>query len=147
MTKIILFDVDGTLANISHRRSSLDGSKPDWKLFNSLMGEDKPNGPIVELYKTLWETQHYQLILVSGRSENQRSVTEQWLVWNEIPFDQLLMRSEGDFRPDVEIKREFLEEIRQSKNEILLAVDDRQSVVAMWRENGITCLQCDVGDF
>tara|TARA_R110002124_G_scaffold126278_4_gene285821 strand:+ start:14874 stop:15209 length:336 start_codon:yes stop_codon:yes gene_type:complete len=111
------------------------------------MGEDKPNGPIVELYKTLWETQHYQLILVSGRSENQRSVTEQWLVWNEIPFDQLLMRSEGDFRPDVEIKREFLEEIRQSKNEILLAVDDRQSVVAMWRENGITCLQCDVGDF
>jgi hypothetical protein len=115
----------------------LEGAKPNWKAFNSMMGDDVPNVAVAELYTTLWETKKYELILVSGRSEDQRTVTEQWLIWNEIPFDRLIMRPSGDFRADVEVKKEILEKIRCENKEILLAIDDRQSVVDMWRENGI----------
>jgi len=52
--KTVIFDIDGTLANIEHRRVYLYSDRPDWARFNATMGEDTPNTPIVELYKTLW---------------------------------------------------------------------------------------------
>lgn len=142
-----LFDIDGTLAKIDHRRPLVVGKKPDWKTFNSLMGDDVPNEPIVDLYRALWETKRYELILVSGRGEEFRSVTETWLTWNLIPFGKLLMRPQGDFRPDVEIKQEILDGLLSEGKTISFVVDDRDSVVEMWRRNNITCLQCAEGDF
>lgn len=97
MKPTVLFDIDGTIADIKHRRHFLYGVRPDWQSFNSKMGDDIPNLAIVSLYKTLWESQNYQLVLVSGRGEESRQVTETWLTWNSIPFDRLLMRPKGDF--------------------------------------------------
>lgn len=145
--KTIIFDIDGTLADIQHRRAFLEQEKPDWKAFNDKMGDDTPNMPVVALYKTLWDSGQYDVILTSGRSEKDRKITEQWLVWNEIPFGRLEMRQDKDSRPDYIIKQEILDRLRQEGKSILFAVDDRQQVVDMWRKNGIACLQCDVGDF
>jgi len=143
----ILFDIDGTLADIEHRRSHLNKAEPDWAAFNDEMGEDTPNKPVVDLYKTLWEHSQYELILVTGRNENARALTEQWLAWNEIPFGQMLMRPDKDYRADHLIKEEILGSLLSQGKVIVFTVDDRQQVVDMWRRNGITCLQCDVGDF
>jgi hypothetical protein len=52
-----------------------------------------------------------------------------------------------DFRPDTEIKREILSTLRAQGKDILFAMDDRQSVVDMWRASGVVCLQCAEGDF
>ena len=145
--KTILFDIDGTLANIEHRRHFLDQENPDWKSFNAEMGGDTPNVPIVALYKTLWAAGNFALILVTGRNERSREITEQWLTWNAIPFEQMLMRPDNDFRPDHLIKEEILKSLLGAGTEIEFVVDDRQQVVDMWRRNGITCLQCDVGNF
>ena len=145
--KTIIFDIDGTLANIAHRRPFLDQEKPDWKSFNEKIGDDEPHHAVVELYKTLWNSKQYDMILLSGRNEEHRKVTEQWLTWNEIPFDTLEMRADGDFRSDHIIKEEILKKLQAKGKEILFTVDDRQQVVDMWRRNGIACLQCDVGDF
>tara|TARA_R110000824_G_scaffold45358_12_gene131219 strand:+ start:1782 stop:2228 length:447 start_codon:yes stop_codon:yes gene_type:complete len=145
--KVILFDIDGTLADIAHRRGHLDQDKPDWKSFNAEMGGDTPNAPIVTLYKSLWTLNAYEVILVTGRNERSRILTEQWLVWNEIPFGQILMRPDNDFRADHIIKEEILNRLLAAGKIIEFVVDDRQQVVDMWRRNGITCLQCDIGDF
>ncbi len=145
--KVVLFDIDGTLANIEHRRGFLDQATPDWKAFNAAMGDDTPNQPVVSLYKTLWASAAYKLILVTGRNERSRKLTEQWLSWNEIPFGRLLMRADGDFRADHIIKEEILDQLLAEGLDIQFTVDDRQQVVDMWRRRGITCLQCDVGDF
>lgn len=145
--KTILFDIDGTLANIEHRRSHLEKDKPDWKSFNAEMGGDTPNAPVVSLYKSLWAAQSHEVILVTGRNERSRELTEQWLAWNEIPFGRLLMRPDNDFRADHIIKEEILRDLLAAEKVIEFVVDDRQQVVDMWRRNGITCLQCAVGDF
>lgn len=147
MKPCVLFDIDGTLALIDHRRSLLDRDKPDWLSFNSKMGDDTPNPPVVDLYKTLWASKRYQIFLVSGRSEDYRKITETWLTWNSIPFEKLLMRPEGDFRSDVKVKQEILNQLLSEGREIMFVVDDRNSVVDMWRRNGITCFQCAEGDF
>lgn len=145
--QVVIFDLDGTLADINHRRIHLSTNNPNWKSFNSAMGDDTPNKPIVDLYKTLWDSQRYQLVIVSGRSDEYRKFTEQWLSWNEIPFSELIMRKKGDSRSDHIVKEEILKQIQSLNNEIAFVVDDRQQVVDMWRRNGITCLQCDTGDF
>jgi len=145
--KTVLFDIDGTLADIAHRRVHLEGSRPDWHSFNDLMGEDTPNEAVVSLYKTLWNSGQYELVLLSGRNECFRAITEQWLIWNEIPFANLIMRADKDQRADHIVKQEFLDRLLAMGKTIAFAVDDRQQVVDMWRRNQITCLQCDVGNF
>lgn len=143
----VIFDIDGTLADIAHRRPFLDGDKPNWTRFNAAMGEDFPNTPIVDLYRALWNSGIYDLQIVTGRNEAFRKVTETWLTWNEIPFNRVLMRADKDNRPDNIIKKEILDKLRGEGRDIAFSVDDRQQVVDMWRENGVTCLQCDVGNF
>ena len=147
LQKTVLFDIDGTLANIEHRRTFLTKTPPDWKAFNAEMGNDIPNDSVASLYRTLWNANSYELILVTGRNEHSRALTEQWLIWNEIPFSRLLMRADNDFRADHIIKEELLDLLLSEGKEIAFTVDDRQQVVDMWRRRGITCLQCDVGDF
>lgn len=147
MKLTILFDIDGTLADTEHRRYLLRGNSPNWDKFNNLMGEDKPNIPIVKLYNTLWDSGEYNIVLISGRSEEFRLVTESWLTWNSIPFSDLLMRPLNDDRADEEIKKAILSQLIKDNHKILFVVDDRKKVVDMWRQNGVTCLQCDYGDF
>lgn len=145
--KTIIFDIDGTLADIAHRRVFLEGDRPDWNRFNAAMGDDTPNAPIAALYKTLWESGLYRIEIVTGRQEQFRKITETWLTWNEIPFSRVTMRKEKDNRADHIIKEEILAAFIAEGQDIAFTVDDRQQVVDMWRRNGITCLQCDVGNF
>ena len=57
------------------------------------------------------------------------------------------MRKEGDHRPDHIIKLELLAQIRSDGFEPIMAFDDRNSVVKMWRDAGIPCAQVAEGDF
>ena len=143
----VIFDIDGTLADIEHRRVFLANDRPDWARFNAAMGEDTPNAPVVNLYRTLWASGVYDLQIVTGRNEAFRKVTETWLTWNDIEFNRVLMRADKDYRPDNIIKNEILERLKSEGRDIAFAVDDRRQVVDMWRAAGVTCLQCDVGDF
>jgi HAD superfamily, subfamily IIIB (Acid phosphatase) len=144
---LVIFDIDGTLADIRHRRHHVMKSPPDWKSFNAAMGDDIPNPAVVTLYHSLWDSGRFDLILVTGRNERSRALTEQWLAWNEIPFGRLLMRGDHDQRADHLVKEALLDQLLGEGRTIAFTVDDRQQVVDMWRRRGLTCLQCDVGDF
>lgn len=145
--KTVIFDIDGTLANITHRRAYVSKPKADWEAFNALMQHDTPNHAVVSLYKTLWTSREYEMVLITGRTDNYREVTETWLMEHDIPFTLLQMRRHLDFRPDHLIKEEMLHLLLSEGRQILFVVDDRQQVVDMWRRNGIVCLQCAEGNF
>ena len=55
----------------------------------------------------------------------------------------LLMRSEGDRRPDTTVKYEMMYEYKFTPEDVLCILDDRQAVVDMWRQNGFRVMQVD----
>lgn len=146
-SSVVIFDLDGTLSDTKWRRHHVEGDKPDWHAFFEAMGDDKVNEAVVTLYRTLWESHKFQMYIVSGRPAVYQKVTELWLTFNDIEFHRLYMRPEGEQRPDDQVKEEMLREIRSEGKTILFTVDDRKSIVAMWRRNAVTCLQVADGDF
>lgn len=146
-----IFDIDGTLADNSHRLHLVDHTNytatppQNWDEFKRLASDDPPVADIVELARTL-HTAGFAIVCCTGRSQDQYTQTQEWLKKWGIPCDALYMRTNGDYREDVVVKRELLAQIRK-KFKPWIVVDDRQSVVDMWRAEGLTCLQCAPGHF
>lgn len=136
----IVVDIDGTLADISHRVGFIRQTPPDYPAFFAGVGGDRLNRWCAELIRGFHG--RYRVLLVSGRPESTRKATARWLRENDVPYDELiLVRGHRNFRPDQELKREWLR--AYGKDRILFSVDDRQRVVDMWRDEGVVCLQCD----
>lgn len=151
LKKAVIFDIDGTLSDCEHRRHLVDlkrydikDAKSDWPEFFRRADQDQVIEPIRTLLLQLRPFNH--IVLCTGRDEGQRALTVRWLAEKAVPYSALFMRTRGDYRPDHVIKLELLDKIREFYKPWLV-VDDRNSVVAMWRKAGLTCLQCAEGDF
>jgi FMN phosphatase YigB (HAD superfamily) len=147
MKKIIIFDIDGTLANIEHRRAFVQTRPKNWPAFNRGMVRDTAYIDVCWLFRTLASQSDTTMLVASGRGEENRAVTEKWLYDNVIPYVELFMRPANDHRQDNFIKFEILEQIRRDYGEPFMVFDDRDQVVNMWRENGVRCMQVAPGDF
>ena len=146
MQKAVIFDIDGTIANNDERQKILKDNVHNWQNFFNEMGNDSVNKAISEIYNIIKKTKKYKMLIVTGRPETYRKITEQWLIWNRIEYDNLYMRSENDCRSDVDVKREILQKIRE-QYDVSFVFDDRRSVVQMWREEGLVCFQCFDHDY
>lgn len=145
--KAIIIDLDGTLCNVAHRVHFVKEQPPNWAAFFDACVDDTPNAAVVELYDMASFYGH-AIIYVSGRPETHRAQTQAWLKLHCVDYcTLLLMRPEGDYRPDQIVKRELYEQHIAGKYEVLFTVDDRAVVVKMWRELGLTCFQVAEGDF
>ena len=140
MARNIIFDIDGTLADPKDRLHFLE--KKDWNSFYDACLDDVPIHHVIYLLKKLKKNHH--IIILTGRPERIKDKTLQWLKANNISFDEIYFRKDGDYRPDYEIKEEMLKALNRS---IWFAVDDRKQVVDMFRRNNILCLQCKDGDY
>jgi len=152
----IIFDIDGTLADIEHRRHFLSGAKPAWGQFYDEMINDPPLRDVCLLAELLGDHPlvnqgAIRLFLFSGRPETHRKETEEWLLIHARSYFQkaeaLLMRGEGDNRADTIVKREMYDSIVAKGYDVRLVVDDRPSVVEMWKALGLTVLAHDSGDW
>lgn len=135
-----VFDLDGTLADCSHRLHHLEAK--DWRAFFAACGDDKLIEATARVARALrFDGQRVEIW--SGRSDEVRAETEAWLERHGLFPNALLMRTAGDRRPDDEVKREFL---RGSRTPTAI-FEDRQRVVDMWRAEGLTCFQVAPGSF
>jgi len=153
MKKTVIFDLDGTLALIDQRReiSTKENGKMDWDIFfdPKNIEFDLPNHSVIEMAKMLKEQGH-SIVIFSGRSKVTKIATMEWLDRFGVPHDVLKMRpdnSEFKFMPDDKLKQHWLDQLFPKKEEILCVFDDRDKVVKMWRDNGLTCLQVGEGNF
>ncbi len=150
MKKIVIFDLDGTLAIIDKRREmSLKSGKMDWDVFfdpENVLTLDEPNQPVRYLYNLLCQKVKYDVYIISGRCFSTKVATLEWLKRNGF-FDpkELIMRPEGCYTPDHILKLGWLKLL--GKNRVEMVFDDRDSVVKMWRDEGLTCFQVAEGDF
>ena len=144
----IIFDLDGTLADITHRLHMIDKSKgkPDWPAFFMACVDDKPIPEMVRLARCLAGC---TVDIWSGRSDIVRPQTEFWLDVRGLGFvtgDHLRMRKEGDYRADHIVKEDWLYALPKSQWPDIV-FDDRKQVVDMWRVHGIRCCQVAPGEF
>ena len=139
MRKVILVDIDGTIA--------LRGDRAPHDHDSSM--EDAVNLPVVKIIDATVKQMGFPLILLSGRQEKYRDVTEYWLgTHNLFPYRHaLLMRCTGDDRADEIVKEEIYRSVVEPTFAVYAVFDDRAKVVAMWRRIGLTCLQVAEGNF
>jgi hypothetical protein len=133
----VIVDMDGTLALNLSIRSYYDLTR---------VLEDTPNRPICTLVNVL-KNSGYSIIIVSGRASTCQEDTETWLKVHDVPYDAIFMREVGDSRKDAITKKEIYQNKIEPYYNVLYTIDDRNSVVNMWRELGLTCLQVNFGDF
>ena len=142
----IIFDIDGTLADIRHRAHYLARKPTDWAAFQTLAHLDSVFEPIAIIAREMAAERHC-IIICTGRGEQERAVTETWLDQHYFHYNALYMRTEGDYRNDDVVKAELLVRMRADGFDPVLAFEDRSRVVAMWRSHGIICAQVAEGDF
>jgi uncharacterized HAD superfamily protein len=144
---IFLVDIDGTVADLAHRLHHIEQSHKNWRAFFADCIYDRPIDDVIDLVKDLSACGH-TLVFVSGRSDEVRQETEQWLAKHDIPFDGLFMRKKGDRRQDNIVKSEILDDIFEKYGKKIAGVfDDRQQVVDMYRNRGLRVYQVAKGDF
>jgi FMN phosphatase YigB (HAD superfamily) len=154
--KYIIFDLDGTLADISLRRKKArkEDDTINWSIFFDPRNIqlDSPIESVLFLYHSMILSAEIKVVIFSGRSDVTKQRTFDWFSEHDIvPPDIIEMRKDGDYTPDEILKKKWLYQLLEdeyiSKEDILFVVDDRNKVVKMWREEGLTCLQCAEGDF
>ena len=136
---LVVFDIDGTLANIEHRLDYVRSKPKNWAAFDAGIPNDEVNYEIVETLLALRRTGNI-IILASGRNERTRKATVEWLKKNQLwcYIDRLYMRKADDYRSDDIVKKEILDQmIIDYGRKPHMVFDDRPRVVKMWRDNGI----------
>jgi len=144
-----LFDVDGTLLDITHRLKFIQKKPKDWKAFRDPIQKrwDEPIIPIINIFNALRAAGH-NTIIVSARTKDEEEDTRKTLN-NWIPgmldYDPkhedykipMYLRSNRDHRNDTVVKAEILETIRMDGYNPVMVFDDRPKVINMWHEQGL----------
>ena len=144
--KTAIFDIDGTLSNCSARLCHILDGQPDWDAFHSNCHLDPVNEPVLEVLKKLQKAD-WTIVLCTGRPWRYGDATKGWLNRHGIVYHNLMMREDDNKQRDTELKRRMLNSLRGLGCDVQMAFEDRQSVVDMWREEGVFCFQCAKGDY
>lgn len=143
-------DLDNTLTDASHRQHHVqkpEGVKKDWVSFFKGMTEDPVVLPVLKLIQKYEET-GYKIVYCSGRPDSYEKETREWLFKKGAPAPKnLFMRNRSDSRRDDIIKQNLLDFEVLTRFRVEFCLDDRDQVVKMLRERGLTVFQVADGDF
>lgn len=137
MKPAVIFDIDGTLCDVSPLRYLVARSLKNRNF-------DEFHRRSIDMMPIEWVAQesrniaasNVEIIMVTARQEQYRSLTSYWLAMHDIPSDELWMRPANDYRPDYEIKKEILRKLEQKYN-VLHAYDDNPAIIKLWAEEKI----------
>lgn len=103
---MIAFDIDGVLADATHREHHLASRPKDWDAFFAAAAND----PAIETGRTALHSAADRdvVILVSGRPERLRSLTVDWLQRHGFGSPPVYLRADDDRRPAAAVKSEIL---------------------------------------
>lgn len=165
MKGTVFVDIDGTVADLTHRRVYVRSKPKNWPAFERAIPQDTPIQWVIDAVNRLYDA-GWTVVMMSGRSEKSKNVTVEWLAKHGVKYHAIYMRRKfeyeadgvtpkltrlgkplGDFRRDDIVKRELLDVARADGYTPDVVFDDRDQVVAMWRSNSIPVVQVAEGDF
>ena len=141
MANFILCDIDGTIADNSHRQHFLEGKK-DWDGFFSELVNDLPIQIIID--KVIQEQANgKEIVFLTGRPERYRYSTTLWLKeYFNFEF-KLLMRKDGDRRNKLEIKKEIFEK-NFKPDDIYCVFENDYDLIKMWEGLTLETIRVDL---
>lgn len=143
--KYVIVDIDGTIADCTERARKYLGVQKDWDSFYAHCEDDFVIEPIAELVRHLSEK--WRIVYCSGRREECREATLRWLRRHHLDFhDVLLLRPNRNTTHDTDIKPKLLNSFC-TKDDVAFIIEDRDSMVSLWRAMGYTVLQPAPGNF
>ncbi len=161
----VLCDIDGTIADISHRlrfvkpKKNLKSKpgepdvyeddprfKKDWKSFFSGIPSDIVREDTRKILIDYYN-QGYDVIFITARPDDYKEATIEWLHKHMLTFAfTIIMRRAGDTRKDTEVKKDMLDKYFPDKSLIYRVIDDRPSVIRMWKEQGLEVIDVGYGN-
>ena len=140
--KAKIFDIDGTLVNVTTISHLIDGTaygtKPP-EFYDEYHNKaiDAPPVDWVVNAARMAITEGYIVILITARKVMYSVQTTVFLGKNNIPYHHLCMRNNDDDRPDHEYKEEVLHRLIAMGYDIEEAYDDNPNIIKLWQKNGI----------
>jgi hypothetical protein len=144
----VIIDIDNTLCNSNPRfqLATKPNGKIDWDIAHTpaYIIVDEPFYPMIDLAKH-YKKSGVEVILLTGRPESVREVTNEWLAKYGVEYDQLIMRSwEDNFLKAPIYKKKMYEKYIQLN--VICAYDDDERIIDMWIELKIPCFKVYVDE-
>jgi hypothetical protein len=146
MEGTLFCDVDGTVADLTHRRVYVVSKPKNWPAFERSMHLDTPITTIIDHVKSL-RAGGWKVVVMTGRGAQNKSVTEDWLGKYGVEYEAIYTRALKDYRKDSIVKLELMQQAAADGWVPDLVFDDRNQVVDMWRAENVPCIQVAEGDF
>ena len=137
MNRCIICDLDGTLCLFDRKKKSP---------YNRDFENDECSEPVkflLESYKQ--QNIEAEIFFLSGRSDEHREKTEEFLAKHLDESYLLIMRKKGDDRKDVIVKEEMYNNYINNKYQIDFVIDDRLQVCRLWYSLGLFVFNVNQG--
>lgn len=144
---IVIFDLDGTLADIHHRLHHIEKEPQDWASFFAACDKDRLIESVAAFFFLVRRNPSYEVWIVTGRSDEVIEQTRYWLLNHHLNPDKLIMRPAGNYEADDVLKVSWVTEGIIPKDRVLAVFEDRSKVVNAWRKAGLPCFQVANGEF
>src|SRR6185295_9676694 len=147
LDNVVVCDIDGTVANLTHRLHYIENEPKNYDAFFSQVLRDWPIHEITRALETAVDW-YYKIIFLSGRPTSCGAETASWLSAYCPPYEHLFMRNSGDHKDDAAAKREIMEQMFKCglrRDAIRCIIDDRPSVCEVWRSMGLPLIQVKDG--
>lgn len=133
----IIVDLDGTLCDVSAILHLVEGTERDFHAFHAASADCPVRDDVREVVRAA-HRDGTGVLVVTSREFIWRDLTLDWLQRHEVPYDELVMRIVGDYRPDHIVKAEMYDDLTARGWSVTDAWDDRDDIADLWAARGIT---------
>jgi hypothetical protein len=144
-SRAVIVDIDGVISDASQRQHFLNNpeGRRDWRGFFGAVGDDRPLRAVPALLGLL--DPELTVVLLSARPAWVFEVTREWLERHMIRWDLLVLRADDQYLGAAEFKRGVLHELRERGFVIEFALDDDESICAMYHDEDLLALYVHSG--
>jgi hypothetical protein len=135
--KAVIVDLDGTLCDVSEILHLVEGEERDFNAFHAASAACPVDDHVAAAVRTAHEAGQ-GILIVTSREFIWRDLTLDWLRDHDIPYDELVMRISGDYRPDHVVKAEMLDDLHERGWVATDAWEDSDDIAELWESRGIT---------
>jgi phosphoglycolate phosphatase-like HAD superfamily hydrolase len=133
----VIADLDGTLCDVSEILHFVQGEERDFHAFHAASAGCPSTEAVVGAVRAA-KADGRGILIVTAREFIWRDLTLNWLAAHDIPYDELVMRIVGDYRPDHVVKAEMLDDLEKRGWKVTDAWEDKDDIADLWESRGIT---------